>query len=603
MKESFFNKEIKNAKEKRKRLDIKINQIGKVRLVLTIVSFLTFYCLYKLDFFSFFGWYFMAFFGISFYAVALLQKRAKLKRLHILSEIDLWEREVRLLKGDFSKIFDGSSYNDESHVYSSDLDLFGSHSLFQLINRSNTELGQRELADWLKQTDINSIKNIVKKQDAVKELVKKSSWRKEIMLASCQNNISKNSIDCFMKWLMSKPEKLTWVQTFYPFLSISLLFFSPLLFLFNSDIYSMISFFFVTPLGNLIYLHSLKSQRNQLILSLRNNLHLLKSYSTIIALIENEKFTSNYLIELQRKIDNGAEKALKKIRRIGRLFELASLRGISYEPISRNFFFIILNDFFLFDFFILKSSIKWKKTNREKISRWFKSIAKFEAISSISFFSFANDYKNYSEFNDSKNHFIAKNMGHPLIPKQERITNTFEMEDNIMFVTGSNMAGKSTFLRTLGVNIILANIGSPVVADYFSLSLTMPFTYMRMQDSLRNKTSSFKAQLERLKLLISYIKNGENLFFLIDEPFSGTNTFDRHKGAKQLVIFLLNRNVSGLFSTHDTEIASSLDENIKIANFHFASELNNLSLIFDYKIKEGVCKDFNASFLFSQIWN
>ena len=263
---------------------------------------------------------------------------------------------------------------------------------------------------------------------------------------------------------------------------------------------------------------------------------------------------------------------------------------------------MILNEVFLFDYYILKISIRWKNKNRTKIQGWFKSLAEFEVLSSISFFAFANDYECYPRFNDSKYHFIAKNMGHPIIPKKERITNSFEIEDNIMLITGSNMAGKSTFLRTLGVNILLANIDAPVNANHFTLSKVIPFTYMRMKDSLENKTSTFKAQLERLKLLIHSIKNDEKLFFLIDEPFSGTNTFDRDKGAKQLLAFLLNQDISGLFSTHDTEIASTLNKNVNITNRHFASKLNDLSLTFDNKLKEGVCKEFNASFLLNQIW-
>ena len=190
-----------------------------------------------------------------------------------------------------------------------------------------------------KKPQIDETKNIGEKQSAVKELVRKNDWRKKFILASTQNSVSKNDVDGFMKWLMSKNESLTFFQNFYPVIPILLLIVQPLLILFIPDIYSWLPFtFFAIFLGNLIYLHALKPQRDQLILALRNNLHLLYSYSAMIALVDNEEFESNYLIELKKQINTEAEKTLKKIGRIGRLFELVSLRGISYEPISRNFF-------------------------------------------------------------------------------------------------------------------------------------------------------------------------------------------------------------------------------------------------------------------------
>ena len=232
-------------------------------------------------------------------------------------------------------------------------------------------------------------------------------------------------------------------------------------------------------------------------------------------------------------------------------------------------------------------------------------IAEFEALISLS--SLAINYPEWAfpQIADGEAYTItAKNIAHPLISNKYSVTNNYELNDafKIDIITGSNMAGKSTFLRTIGINTVLALSGAPVCADDMTVSVITIVSYMRIKDSLNESTSTFKAELDRLQMLLAAVENEPKVFFLIDEMLRGTNSVDKYLGSKAVIEQLISKKGVGMVATHDLQIAE-LEKKYPdyIRNFYFDIQVVNGEMLFDYKMKHGECKTFNASLLLKQI--
>ena len=198
----------------------------------------------------------------------------------------------------------------------------------------------------------------------------------------------------------------------------------------------------------------------------------------------------------------------------------------------------------------------------------------------------------------------GKEIGHPLITKNKRVNNYIEIKHDgeLMLVTGSNMAGKSTYLRSVGVNVILAMAGAPVCAKYFKVSHVQVISSMRITDNLAESTSTFYAELKKLKTIIEKVNAGEKVFILLDEILRGTNSLDRHTGSVALIKQLIKHHAAAIIATHDLELAKIKDEFPEnIINYHFDVQVSNDELYFDYNLKPGVCNSLNASILMKKI--
>ena len=265
--------------------------------------------------------------------------------------------------------------------------------------------------------------------------------------------------------------------------------------------------------------------------------------------------------------------------------------------------YFILNTIFLLDFLILKNAENWRAKHKNEISEWFNAVANFEALSSLAAFRFASDDYKFPDFSSKDFVFNAVDMGHPLIPRSQRVNNDFVLEGRgkSCVVTGSNMAGKSTFLRTVGINAVLAFAGAPVCASSLAISNFQLFTSMRTKDNLEENVSSFYAELLRLKMLLEQINEKRSVLFLLDEILKGTNSADRHVGAESLILQLNKLNAFGLVSTHDLELGQLQKNNKQIDNFNFSSTIDGEEIVFDYKLQEGICKSTNASQLMAKI--
>jgi DNA mismatch repair ATPase MutS len=319
--------------------------------------------------------------------------------------------------------------------------------------------------------------------------------------------------------------------------------------------------------------------------------------SKSIAWIELTSFTSSYLQQLKNVFDHHPGKASQKIKGLTGILERLDYR-------LNIVVFIPLNTFLFWDLQQVFALEKWKENNKQNISDWFRGLADMEAISSISNLTFNHPGWVFPVISKEEAVFESESLGHPLIPEGKRVNNSFSTKgvNQLNLVTGSNMAGKSTFLRSIGVNIILAMAGAPVCSRQLTLSHLKVMSSMRVNDNLEESTSTFYAELKKLKEIIEAVNSNEKVFLLLDEILRGTNSTDRHTGSKALIKQLIHHKAAGVLATHDLELAKLAEEfpgNIR--NYHFDVQVANDELFFDYQLKKGVCQSMNASILMKKI--
>jgi DNA mismatch repair ATPase MutS len=247
---------------------------------------------------------------------------------------------------------------------------------------------------------------------------------------------------------------------------------------------------------------------------------------------------------------------------------------------------------------------KWKQRNRQNIGSWFDAIGSFEALHSFAGLIFNQPGWCFPVFKEEHFYMKGEQIGHPLINAAKRVNNDISISDRgeLMLITGSNMAGKSTYLRSIGINTLLAMAGAPVCATSFTLSPVQIISSMRIADNLEESTSTFYAELKKLKAIIDRVNAGEKIFILLDEILRGTNSLDRHTGSEALVKQLIKHQAACIIATHDVELAKLKDSYPNnILNFHFDAQVSNDELYFDYKLKTGVCESLNASILMKKI--
>ena len=316
-----------------------------------------------------------------------------------------------------------------------------------------------------------------------------------------------------------------------------------------------------------------------------------------LSLVEKENYSSQFMQSLQQRLNpSGQDPASSSIRAFHRI-----LKKFEYRmnwPV-----FLFLNSFLLWDLRQVLDLYDWKNKNQSKLQNWIAVIAEMELTISLASLVFNEPQWCMPEADEKYFHFQGTEIGHPLIPVASRITNDFSMDGagKMAIITGSNMAGKSTFLRSLGINYVLAGIGAPVCARRMSLCDVRMISSMRVADNLAENTSTFYAELKKLQYIIEAVNRKERVFILLDEVLRGTNSTDRHMGTRALVRQLIRQNAVALIATHDTDLAHSESSDLSVTNYHFEGKILNDELYFDYKIKKGVCESLNATTLMKKI--
>ncbi|MFK7947786.1 MAG: DNA mismatch repair protein MutS [Saprospiraceae bacterium] len=512
------------------------------------------------------------------------------------------ESELIRAASNLETLDSGDKFINQHHPYTSDLDIFGQHSIFQLVNRTTTESGMICLADWLSKPASNE--EILERQEAIKELAQKLDWRQDFEASGMYFYNKKRDYYKLLDWV-NKPTVLLKKQQQYLIATIIL----PILFLISfytfidkilsPDRYIYLLVMFVVLFINYMILRKLSDLAEEIVETSTANLSTLRGYQTLINRIEKERFESKKLNELQSKLIKGKYAASNEIVRICKLLDFSHQRPIAKIPLGGNYFYSILNSFLLLDIHLILGTEKWKIKNKAFLKSWAEAVSEFEVISSFAGFCYSNPSYTFPEVTEKENFVHFESLGHPLINSEQRICNDFHSENygDIVVITGSNMGGKSTFLRSVGVNIVLALAGAPCCAKKAQVSNLKLFTSMRTQDNLMKGVSSFYAELNRIEQMLNLIKSNPDVYFLTDEMFKGTNSKDRHRGGFSLINQLSKLKTSGIIATHDIELAKLLEQKKLVKNYSFNSEIKDNAMIFSYKLHPAICHDFNASAL------
>ncbi|SDD57282.1 MutS-related protein [Niabella drilacis] len=500
--------------------------------------------------------------------------------------------EIAFLETNQSPYPNGKAYEAPHHPYSYDLDLFGEGGLYAHLNRCSTSFGQEELARLLLNPDTATI---VQRQEAVKELAAMNDFRQQLYAkGSLQKNRDKE-LKQLMEWVrsaktgISKP--LYGLLMLLPLITIS----SLLYYFFVSDSNEVFRIVYSSFVLNLVIAFSFgKKIAAQLTVSSSVN-KILVAYKDQLQLIEAQSFQSSLLQSDQQQLTKDAPGASRQLQKLATLFEYL-------ESIVNLLVSILLNGLFLFHIHILYRLGTWKKRHGSHIHDWLEVLARFEALSSLGNFSFNNPGNCFPEINAQPT-LSATDLGHPLIRSEKRISNDVSFQQQkFIILTGSNMSGKSTFLRTVGMNLVLARCGAPVTASRFVFYPFDVYVSMRITDSLQESESFFYAELKRLQTIVQHLGKGNNTFVILDEILRGTNSNDKRNGTIGLIRKLAGFNTFGIIATHDVVVADLIQDYPEyISNKAFESEIINDELIFDYKLKDGVCTKLSASYLMKKL--
>jgi hypothetical protein len=507
--------------------------------------------------------------------------------------IEINKEEIDILDHHFAHRSDGQSFQPGHHDYANDLDLFGKASLYQYINRTHSEQGNKLFADWLlhpAQTEL-----IKKRQEAAKELGGTILSLQQFRSYSIASKVTIDSEEKVTKWLQ-QPNKL-WASVGWrsmrfilPVAAITVL----LLYIFSvissSLFFPLLLLFFAIAFSITKYLMPDYALLNKIVPELET---LFQSIRWIEKLEAKTELTRS----LKKDLVKGAQKASGSIRQLKKILERLDYR---YNPLVH----VPLNIFFLWDlqqFFALE---KWKSGKEKLGAHWFHVVAEMESLATLATVCFNHPQWTFPQLSSDDGVLLAKDMGHPLIPGEKRVTNSFTVKGSqqLSLITGSNMAGKSTFLRSTGINVVLAMMGSPVCAKELIVSNMKVISSMRVNDNLEENTSTFYAELKKLKQIIDLVNKHEKVLLLLDEILRGTNSADRHAGSKAFIKQLVKEKAFALVATHDLELTKLVEEFPgEIHNYHFDVQVRGDELYFDYVLKEGICRSMNASLLMKKI--
>lgn len=499
--------------------------------------------------------------------------------------------EISFLEGKPSVYSTGKEYTDPHHPYSYDLDMFGDGGLFPYLNRCSTSFGKEALAQNLLHPDTTIIEE---RQQAIAELKDKLDFRQHLQAHGSLLDTREKEMQQLKAWLETAPtfknKALYYILMLLPMASTGCL-----VYFFITEQEKALNIFYNLFILNLVVAVSFARKISAHLSVSTSVTKILQQFAGQLKQVEDQSFQSPLLRQLQNGLKSGNDTASKSISKLASLFNYL-------ETIVNLLVSMLLNGLFLFHLHILFRLEKWKQQNGQKIMPWLKLLGEAEALNSLANLAYNNPTFSTPAVSKQET-LVADNMGHPLIRANKRINNSISFAtQRFVILTGSNMSGKSTFLRTLGINLVLARSGSVVCADRFVFYPYTVHVSMRITDSLQDSESFFYAELKRLQSIIHELEAGKKTFIILDEILRGTNSNDKHNGTIGLIRKLVAANACGIIATHDLTVSQLAEANpAYISNKCFESEIINDELIFDYKLKEGVCTKLSASFLMTKM--
>jgi hypothetical protein len=511
------------------------------------------------------------------------------QRDHLQNLIKLNQNEVQALSGDISVFKTGEEFIDPHHPYTHDLDIFGSGSLFQFLNRCNTLIGKKKFAARL-EGPLDTREKIVLNQLAIEDLKTKTDFRHHFQAAGMEISEQPGDREQLLRW--STTASFIYGKNIYkilltiiPILTVCMIAgwvfsnaFRPFAILTMGFQWAFLGF----HIKKINAFHEQISRKKSI----------LQKYAALLSYLEKEEFSS----ELMKSLSARAKDAGKKVGALASLVNAFDARANSLAT-------LFVNSTIMYDFQCVYRLEKWKEENAGQLDTWMEVVSDTEVLCSFGTYAFNNERFTYPTVQD-KFAITAKALGHPLISEGECVANDFRIGDGptVLIITGANMAGKSTFLRTLGVNVVLALNGAPVCAEEFDCPILQLRTGMRTADSLKDHQSYFYAELDRLKRIMDELRNDVPLLILLDEILKGTNSTDKQAGSISLVKQLLPHPCLAIIATHDLALGALEKEYPgKIRNYCFEANIENDQLSFDYKLKTGLAQKMNATFLMKKM--
>lgn len=509
------------------------------------------------------------------------------RRDKLLALIKINETEIEVLNRNFHHLPQGNEFKDPLHHFSQDIDLFGRGSFYQYANRTGLQQGSETLAAILTR---NTIDHIPEKQEAVEELAQMPEWRQNFLAIAGLIKVE-TSTEIIVKWLDGYKPFVPKIMKFLPmvFSALSLGVFA-FYFLDMVSHFFLIFWFFVGLGITGIYLKKINvlSDHTDKIQST------FQQYQKLVLEIEETDFKSEVLKTKKDLLAQGKTKTSRVFKEFSSILNALDQR-------NNMIFGVLGNAFLLWDLWQCHKIEEWVAEHGSDVEGWFHTIAFFDVYNSLGNFAFNHPNYTFPVLSDENIVLKSSGAGHPLLNPEKSVLNNVHIDKEQFFIiTGANMAGKSTFLRTVSLQIVMANVGLPVCAAAVEYSPIKLITSMRTTDSLTDDESYFFSELKRLKFIVEEIKD-DRYFIVLDEILKGTNSTDKAIGSRKFVEKLVASKSTGIIATHDLSLCEVAKEIPEVENYFFDAEIIDDELHFDYTLKKGICKNMNASFLLKKM--
>ena len=504
------------------------------------------------------------------------------------------QEELQALSGDYSSFEDGKEYVNPEHPYSFDLDIFGRRSLFQSINRTCTFFGKNRLAKWL-QNHLHEKTSIEKRQEMVREISEHTLFREQFRVAGLVHHGQSSDGEKIQAWSQSPAQYLHagWVKAFIWGLPVI----NSLLLITSLAGWTSFSWLGLSFGIFLVLSFGIIKRATYIQETYGKQLKSLNGYARLIALAKAENWKSAGMQELMERFNLNGQSPIQALQQLSKELDRLDLR-------NNQFLYVLLEGSIFFQLQEIVRIERWKARYGQHISKWLETVGELDALCSLGTFAYNHPQYTYPELTEKPFCFLATQMGHPLMPASQCVKNdaTIPSRPFFLIISGASMAGKSTYLRTIGVNYLLACIGAPVCCERLKLYPNQLITSLRTSDSLSDNESYFFAELKRLKRIIDLLNQGQQLFIILDEILKGTNSMDKQKGSFDLIRQFMQLKANGIIATHDLLLGSLIKQfPEEIRNYCFEADIKENELTFSYKLREGVAQNMNACFLMKKM--
>ena len=514
---------------------------------------------------------------VLFFLLIGKHKQIAVKRRIAKAKIAINEREIAFIEQGIYPADNGKDFEPAQHPYAYDLDVLGEKSLYHYLNRTHTYLGRKRLAHKLLYPDTTAI---LAHQEAIKALTPQLAWRQTFMAHAEQIDDSPSFYDRLQQWAATPTPPMGKFTRVFTVISPIVFTLSAIIgYIYDYEVLKSIAKLLLTINLSVFFFYISKINKEKL--GFEHTYAMLYAFKECIAQVETHfpeknRQASTHIAQLSRLLDD--------------------LDSVSNILVS-----IPLNIFSFYHLHRYRALLQWKQTYGARVAQWLETVASTEVLCSFANFAYNNPHFVYPTFNNQYR-ISFEDVGHPLIAENERITNNITLDEaHFIILTGSNMSGKSTFLRTLGVNMLLAQVGLPVCAREAAIHPLPLLVSMRLSDSLSDGKSYFFAEINRIEQIMTALKR-ERCMVLLDEILRGTNSEDKQYGTIKIIERLLSLKAIGIVATHDIEVCKTADRYPEqLQNKCFESYIHEGELSFDYKLHEGICQNKNATFLMEKL--